>query len=145
MYYAFQILAASKLHERVSLQIMPTLVHHNLVTSSDEKNDVLSLGMGGRFKVSKRVSVTAEYYYQIPPFKLKNKANSLAVGVDIETGGHVFQIHLTNSTGMIEKSFISETTGKWQKGEILLGFNISRVFSIYDPNARKEKVKKKKA
>jgi hypothetical protein len=66
----------------------------------------------------------------LPEYKLPGTHNSLAVGVDIETGGHVFQLHFTNSTGMTERTFISETTGQWSKGDIRFGFNISRIFNI---------------
>ena len=56
--------------------------------------------------------------------------NSLSVGLDLETGGHVFQLHFTNSTAMIEKGFLTETTGDFFKGDVRFGFNISRVFTI---------------
>jgi hypothetical protein len=62
--------------------------------------------------------------------RLPGTHNSLSLGFDIETGGHVFQLHFTNSTGMTERTFISETTGQWRKGDIHFGFNISRVFTI---------------
>jgi hypothetical protein len=54
----------------------------------------------------------------------------LSLGFDIETGGHVFQLIFTNSLGIIEKDFIGETTGRWSKGDIHFGFNISRVFTL---------------
>jgi hypothetical protein len=76
------------------------------------------------------MSLNVEYYYQIPKYKLPNSTNSLSVGFDIETGGHVFQLHFTNSQGMSERTFISETTGDWSKGDVFFGFNISRVFTL---------------
>ena len=75
-----------------------------------------------------------EYYYVIPPihdYRSMKTYNPLSIGVDIETGGHVFQVFMSNSTAMIEKGFIGETTGKWSDGGIHIGFNISRVFSLY--------------
>ena len=128
--YTHQLLVARKFSESLSLQLMPTFIHRNLAVRADEPNDLWALGIGGRQKLSKRVSVNVEYYYMLPGSKLDGTANSLSVGFDIETGGHVFQLHFTNSTAMTEKNFISETTGKWDRGDVLFGFNISRVFTI---------------
>jgi hypothetical protein len=128
--YTHQLIIGSKLSEGVSLQIMPTFIHRNLATYTDEPNDLYALGAGGRFKLTRRLSFNVEYYYQIPGYKVKGTTNPLALGFDIETGGHVFQLHFTNSTGMTERNFISGTTGKWEKGDVLFGFNISRVFTI---------------
>mgnify|MGYP002777116535 FL=1 len=130
LYYAYQLLVARKFSENTSLQLMPTLVHHNLVPLASDPNDIIAIGVGGRQKISKRVSLNVEYYYQLPQFKLSNTTNSLSFGVDIETGGHVFQLHITNSPGMTERTFISENFGTWSNGDILFGFNISRVFSF---------------
>lgn len=130
LYYAYQLLVARKFSESTSLQLMPTLVHYNLVPLTSDPNDIIALGIGGRQKISKRVSINVEYYYQLPDYKLSNTTNSLSFGFDIETGGHVFQLHVTNSPGMTERTFISDNFGKWDKGDILFGFNISRVFSF---------------
>lgn len=128
--FAHQIIIARKLSESTSIQLMPTLVHYNLVTNANDPNDIIAIGIGGRQKITPRISINAEYYYQLPAYKLPNTTNSLSFGVDIETGGHVFQLHFTNARGMTERTFISETAGKWDKGDILFGFNISRVFTI---------------
>ena len=109
---------------------MPTFIHRNLAELATDPNDLLAIGIGGRQKLSKRISFNVEYYYQIPGYKINGSTNALSVGFDIETGGHVFQLHFTNSMGMTEKNFISDTKGKWQNGDILFGFNISRVFTI---------------
>jgi hypothetical protein len=128
--FAHQLIIARKLSESTSIQLMPTLVHYNLVTNANDPNDIIAIGIGGRQKITPRISINAEYYYQLPAYKLPNTTNSLSFGVDIETGGHVFQLHFTNTRGMTERTFISETAGKWEKGDILFGFNISRVFTI---------------
>lgn len=130
LYYTHQLLIARKFSEGTSLQLMPTLSHRNLVKRASEPNSLVAIGIGGRQKLSKRISFNVEYYYQLDNYKLENTTNSLSAGFDIETGGHVFQLHFTNSQGMSEKTFISETTGKWDKGDIYFGFNISRVFTI---------------
>lgn len=128
--YTHQLIIGSKLSEGISLQLMPTFIHRNLATYANEPNDLYAVGAGGRFKLTKRLSFNMEYYYQIPGYKVAGTTNPLSVGFDIETGGHVFQLHFTNSTGMTERAFISGTTGKWEKRDILFGFNISRVFTI---------------
>jgi hypothetical protein len=130
LFYTHQLIIGRKFSEATSLQLMPTYSHRNLVQLASEPNDLLAVGIGGRQKLSKRISLNFEYYYQIPKYKLINTTNSLSVGFDIETGGHVFQLHFTNSQGMSERTFISETTGDWSKGDIFFGFNISRVFTI---------------
>jgi Membrane bound beta barrel domain (DUF5777) len=130
LYYTYQIIAGRKFSESTSLQLMPTLVHRNLVTKKIEKNDVYALGIAGRQKLSKRLALNFEYYYLLPDQVLDIYHNSLSFGLDIETGGHVFQLHCTNSTSMIEKGFITETTGNWVDGDIRFGFNVSRVFTL---------------
>ncbi len=130
LFFTHQLIIGRKFSENTSLQLMPTYTHRNLVQLAAESNDLLAIGIGGRQKLSKRVSLNFEYYYQIPDYKLLNTTNSLSVGFDIETGGHVFQLHFTNSQGMSERTFISETTGDWGKGDVYFGFNISRVFTI---------------
>ena len=130
LFYTHQLLVARKFSESFSLQIMPTFVHRNLVETNDERNDVFALGIGGRQKLSKRVSINFEYFYVLPDYLAEKYRNSLSFGFDIETGGHVFQLHFTNSTAMIEKGFVTETVGDWGDGGIHFGFNISRVFSL---------------
>jgi hypothetical protein len=133
----FQLLIARKFSEGLALQIMPTLIHHDNIHLNDlqeilvyKKINAFAIGFGGRQRISKRVQVTAEYYYQLPSTHTDGTTNSLSFGVDIETGGHVFQLHITNSRHMLEESFITESTGKWDKGDILFGFNILRVFHL---------------
>lgn len=130
LYYTHQLIIGRKFSEGTSFQLLPTYSHRNLVKFAKESNELFAIGIGGRQKITKRLSLNAEYYYQLPDYKLTGTSNSLSVGVDIETGGHVFQLHFTNSQGMNERTFISETTGKWEKGDIYFGFNISRVFTI---------------
>ena len=131
--FVHQLLVARKFNERFSLEINPTYVHRNMVATEMDPNDVWALGTGARFKLTSRVSFNAEYYLVIPPindYRSSKTYNPLAIGVDIETGGHVFQIMLTNSLAMIEKGFIGETTSQWNNVGIHLGFNISRVFGL---------------
>ncbi|CAA0145444.1 DUF5777 family beta-barrel protein [Tenacibaculum maritimum] len=123
-----QLLIARKITPKLSLQVSPTWVHRNLVKIQQDPHDIFALGMGGRMKLSNRVTLNTEYYYTFNPLQSINTKNSLALGVDIETGGHVFQLMLSNTITMIEKGFITETTGNFFKGDIHFGFNISRSF-----------------
>ncbi len=132
--YVGQLLIAHKFSDNLSLQLMPTVLHRNKVESSIDPNTLYALGMGGRIKLKKRLSLNAEYFYVPKTIAGKSRdsqyTNNLSIGFDIETGGHVFQLHLTNTRGMIDKQFIGQTTGEWQKGDIFYGFNISRMFNL---------------
>ncbi len=130
LYYTFQAILGRKFSESFSLQLSPTLVHRNLVATNAEANDVIALGIGSRMKLTKRTSVNFEYIYVAPNQIADGFTNSLSIGFDIETGGHVFQLHFTNSTSMIEKGFITENTGNFFDGDIGFGFNVSRVFTL---------------
>jgi len=129
-FYTYQLLLARKFSERFSLQLMPTLVHRNLVESREVSNDVLAFGAASRFQLTKMISWQVEYYYILPDQLLSVYQNSLSLGFDIETKSHVFQLHVSNSQGMIEKFFIGETRGDWLDGDIFFGFNISRNFQL---------------
>jgi len=127
--YTHQLLIARKFNKRLSLQLSPSFVHRNLV-SPDEENNVYAVGFGGRYKITRRVGVSFEYFWAGNTAGNVNFHNSASIGVDIETGGHVFQLFLTNSTAMVESAFIPETRGNWLDGGIHFGFNISRVFAF---------------
>ena len=122
-----QLILTRKLNERASLAIVPSLTHRNLVESTLQSNDQFTLGIGGRYKLTQRMSVNSEYHLPIKGLD-DGTTNSLSLGVDIETGGHVFQLHITNSQGMFERAFLTETTGRWTEGDLYFGFNLSRVF-----------------
>lgn len=149
--YVLQFLLARKFSDKLSLQLSPTFIHRNKVETETEPNDTYAVSLGGRFKLTKRLSLNAEYVYVLPYFWEPNAEaldlernpdyhNSLSLGFDIETGGHVFQLHFTNSLGMIERQFVSQTTGQWGEGDIHYGFNISRTFS-FDKKSKSEKKK----
>lgn len=129
--FAHQLIIASKINDYFSLQLTPTLIHYNLVDSASIPNDFKSLGISSRIRLSKRVNITSEYFYRFD--KLAGYYNPLSIGIDIETGGHVFQLHVSNSNGMTERTFINETAGSWNKGDLCFGFNITRAFVIRKP------------
>ena len=128
--YTAQALIARKFSSKLSLQLMPSMVHKNAVVESYEEHDQFALGFGGRVKLTKSVAITTEYYYN---FSMKDDSpyfNPLAFGIDIETGGHVFQLVLTNAIGLTERAFITETRDDFWDGDIHLGFNVTRTFQL---------------
>ena len=122
-----QAILGRKFSTRFSVQLSSLVVHRNYVRFSSIDNTLFALGTGMRLKVSKRVALMADYHYafgQLPA----GATQPLSVGVDIETGGHVFQLHFSNAVGMNERAFITETTDKFFNGDIRFGFNLSRMF-----------------
>lgn len=126
--YVGQVLIARKFSQSFSFQLTPTYIHRNTVRDVADPHSIFAMGFGSRVKLSKRVSLNGEYYYAFDESVSINAKNSLAFGVDIETGGHVFQLIFSNARTMIEKGFIAETTGDFFGGDIHFGFNISRTF-----------------
>lgn len=132
-----QLLIARKFNEKFSLQIMPTFVHRNLV-NYNEDNNIYAIGVGGRLKVTRRLSLTFEhfwtshgnYYAQSEESEETKFYHPISLGFDLETGGHVFQLFLTNTRIMEESGFIAETNSNPMDGGIYFGFNISRVFAV---------------
>lgn len=129
-YYSHQLLIARKFGDRLSIQVTPGIVHRNLVKNEIDQNNVYSVAMGGRIKLTHRLSLNAEYYYLLPGHTADNFQNSFSLGLDIETGGHVFQLLFSNSISPQEMVFIPETTQKWIKKDIHFGFNIIRIFNL---------------
>lgn len=123
------IIIGKKFGERFSMQVAPTFVHRNLVATSSNSNNLYAVGVGARFKISKRTAFVVDYHYILLGLDKTKYKEPLSVGFDVETGGHVFQLHFSNATGMNEKAFLTNTTNDWGKAEIRFGFNLSRVFS----------------
>lgn len=126
--YTTQLLISKKFNERLSLQLMPTFFHDNYVDFNPQHNSQYVIGFGGRHKLTKRWSINFDYGLHLnradnSPFK-----NPLSIGFDLETGGHVFQLHFTNAQPMNTNGFLGQATGDWSDGNIFFGFNLSRVF-----------------
>jgi hypothetical protein len=126
--YVSQILISKKFSDNLSLELAPTFFHENFVLDDNQENSQLAVGLGGRYKFAKRWSLNIDYAAHLnrannSPFK-----NPLSIGVDIETGGHVFQMHFSSSQGIHEAGFLGNSTGDWTKGDVFFGFNLLRVF-----------------
>ena len=133
--YCNQLLIASKINEKLSIQLMPTFVHRNMVQSPFFFNDVYLIGSALKYNITKSTSLTLEYFYRVTEkdgvlINQDQFFNSFSIGFDIETGGHVFQLHLTNSLPMYEVGFLTETNENWGDGGLHFGFNISREFTL---------------
>ena len=138
--YTTQVIFSRKFDKNFSMIFSPTYIHENLATRSieimddgttvnyDEDNDQFAIGVGGRYKISKRVSINADYGLHLNRNSNSNFKDPLSIGVDIETGGHVFQVHFTNAQAMFEEGFIVNGNGDWGDGNFFFGFNLSRVF-----------------
>lgn len=139
--YTTQLVLARKFGNWLSVAITPGYTHRNYVLTNvnpsngaQDENDLVSVGAGVRVKVTRSFSLLADYFYIMSDFRKDNSKTAyyqpLAVGVEIETGGHVFHLNLTNASGIIENYFIPYTTDTWTKGGYKFGFNISRVFQL---------------
>jgi hypothetical protein len=129
--YSGELVIARKISSSLSLEVTPTYLHYNFVPTPQDKNDIFALGLGGRMKITRRMSINAEYDV-VPKNQIVSYSvhNSFSLGWDIETGGHVFQLVFTNSQSIVPTQYISQTTGTWGKGDIYFGFNISRNFNL---------------
>ncbi|MBO9152506.1 DUF5777 family beta-barrel protein [Chitinophaga sp. GCM10012297] len=137
MSYTAQAIISRKFGDIISLAVLPTYVHRNRVGYKD-MNNMFAMGVGGRLRFSKRVALVVDYFVPFRDEESKDYYesrgtkfyNSLGVGVEIETGGHVFHLNFTNSTAILENQFIPETVTTWTQGQFRWGFNISRRFSL---------------
>lgn len=127
--YCNQILVASRLNSKISVQFIPTFIHKNMVEKNSYNNNLYLMGSGIRYKLSSLIAINAEYHYLLNN-NINQTYNSFSIGIDIETGGHIFQLHCTNSLSMYEVGFLTETNESWLNGGIHFGFNISREFIL---------------
>lgn len=136
--YTHMLLIARKMNSNLSLQLTPALVHKNLVATAEDKNDIFSLGLGGRYKITQRITINAEYFYTPTNQISYDFDQPFSLGVDIETGGHVFQLHFSNAKAFFDRGYLTETQGSWANGDVYFGFSISRVFTIVKPKTFQE-------
>lgn len=139
--YTAQLLIARKFSSRFSLQLMPTFLHRNYVYNSDDENNLWALGIAGRFKITKRFTIVADYFQLFSAYRNTQKDLSgnkvfyppLGLGIEVETGGHVFSVNFTNAPAIVENNYLVNTRSNWLKGQFHIGFNISRQFPLIKP------------
>ena len=127
--YDAQLLIAKKFNRSFSLQLMPTFIHRNLVENHNDSHDLISLGIGGRMKITRRTSINFDTFFPIGK-RVETYRQGWGIGYDIETGGHVFQLMLTNARGSFESEYIESAKGRIEDLDLYLGFNIARVFYL---------------
>lgn len=130
MAYTAQLLIARKLSSRLSLQLAPSYLYRATVKQDVTVNNLMSLGMAGRFKITKSTALLLEYNLRLNDKSNSPAKDSFGVCVEFETGGHVFQLVFTNTLGMVERQFMAETTEDFFDGDIHFGFNITRAFQL---------------
>ncbi len=128
--YVAQVLIARKFSSKFSAQVMPVFVHRNAVNKLVENNDDYAIGIAGRYKITRSLALTGEYFHRLNQTQNTPYYNSLGFGLEIETGGHVFQMVFSNSLGMIDRAVVAETDGNFGNGDVHFGFNISRAFQL---------------
>jgi hypothetical protein len=138
--YFSQLIIASKLSEWLSLELLPSYMYRNFIKenintdngNAADVNGFFSMGIGGRIKLTKRLSFIGDYFYNAAAYYQNNGKvfNPLSLGFEIETGGHVFSLFYTNASGLTENNFIPYTTDTWAKGQVKFGFCISRTFAL---------------
>ncbi|WP_269226790.1 DUF5777 family beta-barrel protein [Flavobacterium eburneipallidum] len=126
--YVQQLLISRKFSEKLSLEVAPTIFHENFVDNAQQDNTQYAVGIGGRYKFAKRWSLNIDYAAHVNRASNSMYKNPLSIGFDLETGGHVFQMHFTSSQGIHEAGYLAQTTGDWTKGDVFFGFNLLRVF-----------------
>lgn len=126
--YTAQILISRKLNTNLSIELAPTFFHDNYVQLNNQDNSQFALGAGFRHKITKRWSFNADYGWHLNRAENSPFRNPLSIGMDLETGGHVFQMHFSNAQAMNTNGFLGQATGDWSDRNIYFGFNLSRVF-----------------
>ena len=129
-----QLIIARRFGDHLSVQLSPTFIHRNFVEHSEADNDVWNVGMAARYLFAEKYSITVDYHYLLSKHTADNYNNSLTIGFNILTAGHVFSLFASNSLGLVEQQFIPATEGSWSKGDIHFGFTIARSFSIWEPS-----------
>ncbi|HEY1023993.1 MAG TPA: DUF5777 family beta-barrel protein [Sphingobacteriaceae bacterium] len=132
--YLTQAIISRKFSSNFSLQTAPTLLFRNVVASGGDEETLFALGVAGRYKFSKRFGIVADYYHVFSSYRDDNPnidySSPLGLGVEIETGGHVFTLIFVNSKAIVENNFIPNTTSSWADGQYRFGFTISRMFTL---------------
>lgn len=126
--YVAQLLVSRKMNSKLSFILSPTFFHDNYISNDYQNNSQYGIGFGGRYKMGKRWSLNTEYGVHLNRSNNSLYNNPFSIGVDLETGGHVFQLHFTNSQSMNTNGVFGTSTGDWKEGDVYFGFNLARSF-----------------
>ena len=132
-----QAIISRKFSPNLSLQVTPGILFRSVVLSAGDERAMFSTGIAGRYKFTKRFGVVADYYLISSDYRKNNPNtdfyNPLGLGIEIETGGHVFTMNFANAKAIAENNFLPNSTSSWGKGQYRFGFTISRMFTLYKP------------
>ena len=130
-----QAILSRKFSSNFSLQVTPGFLFRNVVLGAGDEETLFSTGIAGRYKFTKRFGIVADYYLINSDYRKNNPNinyyNPLGLGVEIETGGHVFSMNFANAKAIVENNFLPNSTSSWNKGQYRFGFTISRMFTMY--------------
>lgn len=126
--YVAQLLVSRKMNNNLSLILSPTFFHDNYLTDDFQENSQYGIGFGGRYKLGKRWSLNMEYGVHLNRSENSLYKNPFSIGIDLETGGHVFQLLFTNSQSMNTNGVFGTSTGEWGESDVYFGFNLARSF-----------------
>ena len=126
--YFNQLMISRKFNDKFSVLVSPVFFHENLVTFADQQNSQFGTVVGARFMLTKRVSINFDYGYHLNKSQTSFFKNPLGIGIDIETGGHVFQLLFSNSQSMNAINLMTSSSGDWREGDVFFGFNLYRTF-----------------
>lgn len=133
--YFIQPIFSRKVSPKISLQVMPSLLVRSATNDINDPKNLFSMGFAGRVKLNKRLSFIADYTIvnglSRPKKLTENFYNPLGLGLEIETGGHIFSLNFMNSEFINENNFIPNTKKSWKHGGVRFGFTISRNFSLF--------------
>ncbi|SMO40854.1 DUF5777 family beta-barrel protein [Fodinibius sediminis] len=125
---ASSLIFSRKFSKRFSLQILPTYAHFNRYNAIGSQN-LFALGMGMAIHLSKRYALTAEYYPVLGEH-LPGTKNAFSLGMNIQTGGHVFQLFFTSTEWHLQQFVIADNDQQFWAGDFRFGFNVNRIFGL---------------
>ena len=129
--YFHQLILARRFSQNLSLQFAPSLSHYNTVYDGME-NDVFAIAFGGRYKISPQTAILVDYSQPLASYSINGKdlKPGFSIGFEFGTSGHAFQLFATNNWGIINQDNYAWNTNDFFGGDILLGFNITRVYNF---------------
>lgn len=137
--YVSQLVIASRLCSRLSVEAVPGYLHRNFIRESyntnnkaADQNGFLFLGLGARLNISQRVCIIGDYFYNFAPYYQNNSSvhQPLSLGIELETWGNIVSLFYSNASAFTENNYLAGTSDLWRKGQIKFGFSISRMVAL---------------
>jgi len=126
--YFNELLISRRINKNLSLEIAPALIKENFVFNDNQDNSQFVLAFGGSHKLNKSLSLNFDYAHNFNRTSHSGFRDPLSLGLDIQVGGHVFQLVFSNSQQLTDANYITNATGNWGDADIFFGFNLLRVF-----------------